>query len=160
MLGLNLLCYSQQWQAADLFRAVPLAGPAQLCHGARRAVLCVLTLPLLILFGLIAWLLRGHISHFPLVLPGLIALPIYALIPCLGGKAVPLSLPTDEAKSAGRGLSMIGVMAISIGLSALALFSWSGGWFKWLLLGEGVLVVGLYAAMRFAITRTHWQSME
>jgi ABC-2 type transport system permease protein len=160
MLGLNLLRYSQQWQAADLFRAVPLAGPAQLCHGARRAVLCVLTLPLLILFGLIAWLLRGHISHFPLVLPGLIALPIYALIPCLGGKAVPLSLPTDEAKSAGRGLSMIGVMAISIGLSALALFSWSGGWFKWLLLGEGVLVVGLYAAMRFAITRTHWQSME
>jgi hypothetical protein len=160
MLGLNLLRYSQQWQAADLFRTVPLAGPAQLCHGARRAVLCVLTLPVLVFFGLLAWLFRGHLLHFPLLLPGLIALPIYALIPCLGGRGVPLSLPTDEAKSAGRGLRMIGVMAVSIGLSALALVSWSGGWFKWLVPVEFVMMIGLYVGMRVAITRARWPSME
>lgn len=160
MLGLNLLRYSQQWQAADLFRAVPLAGPTQLCHGARRAVLCVITVPLLLIFGVVAWFLRSHVSHFALVIPGLIALPIYALVPCLGGKAVPFSLPTDEAKSAGRGLSMIGVMAFSIGLSALSLFAWEGAWFKWLIIGESVVVVLLYAGMRVSIANARWPSTE
>jgi len=50
VLGLTLVQYSQQWQAADLFRAAPIAGPAPLCHGARRAVLCLLTLPVLLVF--------------------------------------------------------------------------------------------------------------
>jgi len=40
------------------------------------------------------------------MLPGVIALPIYATIACHGGKAVPFSLPTEEAKSAGRGALM------------------------------------------------------
>jgi len=55
VLGLTLVQYSQQWQAADLFRAAPIAGPAPLCHGARQAVLCLLTLPVLLIFGVIAW---------------------------------------------------------------------------------------------------------
>ena len=85
-----------------------MAGPAQLCHGARRAVLCLLALPMLLLVGLIVWLLRGDLSQLILFLPGIIALPVFALVPSLGGKGVPLSLPTDAAKSAGRGLNMIG----------------------------------------------------
>ena len=104
LLGLGLLQYSQQWQASDLFRAAPLSGPAPLCHGARRAVLCLLTLPVLVLFGLIAWAVQPDSSTLALLLPGVIALPVYAMIPCLGGKGVPLSIPTEEAKSAGRGM--------------------------------------------------------
>ena len=147
VLGLTLVQYSQQWQAADLFRAAPIAGPAPLCHGARRAVLCLLTLPVLLIFGLFAWVLRGQVSYLALLLPGIIALPIFALLPNLGGNGVPLSLPTEEAKSANRGLLMIGVMAVSGILSAVATWAWSSGWFGWLLLGELVVASVLYVGI-------------
>ncbi len=160
LLGLNLLQYSQQWQAADLFRVAPMAGPSPLCHGARRAVLCVLTLPMLVLFGLIVWLMVGASSQLALLLPGLIALPVYALIPCLGGKAVPLSLPTEEAKSAGRGVTMIGVMMIAMALSGLASWAWSAGWFWGLVLVETVLAAGIYTGMYASVRAVRWPSLE
>jgi hypothetical protein len=94
------------------------------------------------------------------LIPGIIALPVYAMIPCLGGKAVPLSLPTEEAKSAGRGLRMVGVMMISMALSGLALLAWSLGWFNWLLAVETVLVIVIYLAMRAALARVRWESVE
>ena len=94
------------------------------------------TLPLVILLGLFAWFTRNDTSRLLLLLPGLIALPVYALVPCLGGKAVPLSQPGEEAKSASRGLLMIGTMFVSLILAGLANWSWSAGWFKWLLFVE------------------------
>lgn len=160
LLGLNLLQYSQHWQAADVFRAAPLAGPAPLCHGARRAVLCLLTVPVLVFYGLTVWLTGIQLSHLALLLPGLIALPIFALIPSLAGKTVPLSLPIDEAKSAGRGLHMIGVMLISGVLSGVAMWSWSGGWFLWLLLVEMLATFGLYSMLRRSIDSARWTSLE
>ena len=159
-LGLKLISFSQQWQAADLFRVAPLAGPMPLCDGARRAVLLFLTVPMLIVFGVLAFFLGRGSSHLPLLLPGLLAVPIYALIPCIGGKAVPLSTPTEEAKSAGRGLSMIGVMLISIVLAAMATLAWSKGIFHWFLLAEAVLAIGIYAVMRVTFAGTPWPSME
>ena len=160
VLGLTLVQYSQQWQAADLFRAAPIAGPAPLCHGARRAVLCLLTLPLLLMFGLIAWVLRGKSSSLALLLPGVIALPVFALLPNLGGKGVPLSLPIEEAKSASRGTIMIGVMVASGFLSALASWAWSGGWFGWLLLVELVLVSVVYFSLRASLSAARWPPLE
>ena len=160
MLGLTLVQYSQQWQAADLFRAAPIAGPAPLCHGARRAVLCLLTLPVLLVFGLFAWVMRGRISELALLLPGVIALPVFSLFPNLGGKGVPLSLPTEEAKSAGRGLTMIGVMLLSGLLSGAATWAWSGGWFLWLVMFELVAVVALYVVMRASISAARWPPLD
>ena len=158
--GLTLLQYSQQWQAADLFRAAPIAGPAPLCHGARRAVLCLLTLPVLLIFGLVAWVLRGQLASLTLLLPGVIALPVFALLPNLGGRGVPLSLPTEEAKSTSRGMQMIGVMIVSGLLSGLATWAWSGGWFGWLLLFELVTASVLYVGMRASISAARWPPME
>lgn len=160
LLGLNLLQYSQQWQAAEVFRLAPIMGPARVCDGARRAVLCFLALPAVAAFGLLGWCLRGGSEHLPLLLPGLIALPIYALYPHLGGRAVPLSVPGEEAKSAGRGLQMMGVMLVSMALSALAVWSWSTGWFRWLLLAEFAAAVGIYAAMRSSLASVRWQPIE
>jgi hypothetical protein len=160
LLGLQMLQYSQQWQASDIFRAAPMAGPAQLCHGARRAVLCLLALPMLLLVGLIVWLLRGDWSQLVLLLPGIIALPVFALVPSLGGKAVPLSQPTDAAKSAGRGLNMIVVMIIAFALAGLASLAWSQGWFWRLVLGEFVVAAGLYLFMRRSLARVRWESVE
>jgi ABC-2 type transport system permease protein len=160
MLALDLLRYSQQWHASDIFHTAPLAGPAPLCHGARRAVLSLLTLPLLILFALIAWLARNESARLLLLLPGVIALPIYALIPCLGGKAVPLSVPMEDAKSAVRAVRMIGVMVASGILSGLTMWSWSGGWFWQLVLIETFLASCLYAVMRKRLDRIRWSSLE
>jgi hypothetical protein len=160
LLGLSFLQYSQQWHAAEIFRAAPISGPAPLCHGARRAVLCLLTLPVLVLYALVLWLVGIKASQLVLLVPGLIALPIYALVPCLGGKSVPLSLPTEEAKSAGRGLHMIAVMMVSFALAGLATWSWSAGWFRWLLLVETILAIGIYVAMRASLAGTKWTSLE
>jgi ABC-2 type transport system permease protein len=161
LLALDLLRYSQQWQASDLFRAAPMHGPMPLCDGARRAVLCVLTLPLLIVFGLVAWFgSKGDPSHLVLFLPGLIALPVYALIPCLGGKAVPLSVPSEEGKAAGRGLTMILVMMISSVLAGISAWAWSAGWLEWLLLVETIVVVIVYVILRTSLARVRWWSME
>ncbi len=160
LLGLNLLQYSQQWQAADLFRSAPIPGPAPLCHGARRAVLCVLTLPMLVLYGLLAWVLTNDRSQLVLVLPGIISLPVYAMIPSLGGRAVPLSMPTEEAKSAKRGLTMVGVLFIAMVLSGLASWAWAGGWFWWFIAAETVLVAAAYVALHVALATARWAPME
>jgi hypothetical protein len=160
LLGLNLLQYSQQWQAADIFRAAPMPGPARLSDGARQAVMWLLTVPLLGVYGLIFWLMGTELSRLAMLLPGLIALPIYSLIPCLGGGAVPLSMPNEEAKSAGRGLQMMAVMVISFALSGIAMWSWSGGWFHWLVLVELILAVGLYAKIRASLAAVRWPSLE
>ena len=92
-------------------------------------MLSLLTLPTVVVFGLLAWLLQGASSELLLLLPGLIALPVYSLIPNLDGKGVPLSLPVDNAKSAGRGLTMIAVMFVSMVISGLALWAKNSGWF-------------------------------
>ncbi|HAB15919.1 MAG TPA: hypothetical protein PLX89_20745 [Verrucomicrobiota bacterium] len=160
LLALQMVTFSQQWSASDIFRAAPVSGPAALCHGARQAVLLLVTLPVIILFALVAWAFVGATSDLALLLPGLIALPVYALIPCLGGNAVPFSVPSEEAKSASRGLSMIGVMVVSMAGAGVALWAWSSGWFEWFLLGESVAVIGLYIGMRRAVQSARWSSME
>ena len=160
LLGVRLLQYSQQWQASDLFRAAPLPGPAPLSRGARQAVLCFLTMPVLVLFGSVAWVVQADSSRLALLLPGVIALPLYAMIPCRGGKGVPFSLPTEEAKSAGRGLRMVGVMLASMALSGLALWAWATGWFAWLLLGETICVLVAYWALRASLASACWEPMD
>ena len=160
LMALNLLQYSQQWQAADLFRAAPVPGPIPLCQGARRAVLCVLTLPLLALFALAVWLLSPDTSQLALLLPGVVMLPVYSLIPCLKGKAVPLSLPAEDAKSASRGLTIIAVMPLAMGVAGLAAWAWSKGWFGWFLLGETALAAAVYAGMSASLRSVRWPPLD
>jgi hypothetical protein len=95
-----------------------------------------------------------------MLLPGVIALPVFALVPNLGGKGVPLSLPTEEAKSANRAVIMIGVMVAAGILSGLAAWAWASGWFGWLLLVELVVVSVVYAALRAFISAAKWPPME
>jgi hypothetical protein len=160
LLSLNLLRYSQQWQAADLFRIAPMEGPASLCHGTRRAVMVFLTLPMLVLLALALWFFGNDQINCFLMLPGLVALPIYSIVPCMGGKAVPFSLPAEEAKSAGRGLNMIGVMLVAMILSGLGVWAWTSGWFWQFILGETVVVIGVYIALRVALNKTRWTPLE
>jgi ABC-2 type transport system permease protein len=160
MMALNLLQYSQQWQASDIFRAAPIAGPASLCNGARRAVLCFLAFPAAIISALVVWFSHHQDWGVALLIPGIIALPVFAIVPNVLGKAVPLSLPTEEAKSAGRGIEMIGAMLASMALSGLALLAWSFGWFWWFVLVETIVAVASYVMMRNSLSKARWESME
>lgn len=160
LLALGMLKYSQQWQAADLFRYAPMVGPKPICDGTRRAVLCILTVPMVIMFATIIWLLGHDTSQLLLLLPGMIAIPVYALIPCMGGEAVPFSQPAEEAKSANRGLNMIFVMLISFALAGLAQFAMTGGWFKMFLAIETIICIVIYIVMRIMLKNTRWTSAE
>jgi len=161
VLGVNILRFSQQWQAADVFRMVPLPGPAPLCTGARRAVVFLLTVPLFAATALATWLLTHHAASVALLLPGVIALPLLALAPCVSGKAVPLSHPIEAARSArGGGLTMMVAVMASLSLSGLTLWAHSQGWFWSLLLVETILVAVLYAALRRQSESAAWGRTE
>jgi len=160
LLGVSLLRYSQQWQAADIFRAAPIAGPAPLCRGARQAVLWCLTLPLMLGVAALMGLTQPNTSMLLLLLPGVIAMPVFALVPSLDGKGVPLSQPGEEAKSANRGIAMIGVTFISMALSSVVAIAWSFGWFWWLMLVEVVVALALYAGLSCRASQAAWESLE
>jgi len=69
-------------------------------------------------------------------------------------------LPNEEAKSAARGLQMVAVMMISFALSGLAMWSWSSGWFLWLLLAETILAFVVHARIRASLATACWPSLE
>jgi ABC-2 type transport system permease protein len=160
LMGLSLLQYSQQWRAADIFRTAPLSSPAPLCQGARRAILCFLTLPVGVAFLLLIWFGSRGAAPLVLLLPGIIALPVYSMVPTLGGGCVPLSNPAEDAKSVGRGLNMIVVMFIAMAISGIAAVSWAAGWFWWFVLGETILAAGFYYALRRRLAVARWPSLE
>jgi len=160
LLGIGLLQFSQQWQAADVFRAAPLPGPAPLNRGLRRAVMVLLVAPMIVVYGLLALLLTRDPAQLALMLPGILALPVFAIIPCLSGEAVPLSKPVDEAKSAGRGVQMIGAMLASAALAGLAMWAWSTGWFLLLIVIELMGVVGLIFTLGPLAERVRWKLLD
>lgn len=160
MMAQNILQYSQQWQASDLFRIVPMAGPGSLCHGARKAVLLFLTLPLLLLLGAITLVLHVRLSQLALLLPGILSIPVFALLPGLMGKSLPLSQPPEDAKAANRGAVMIVTMLIPVTLAGVATWAWAQGWFQWLLLGEAIVVGLLYVVFRARLSRATWGTMD
>jgi hypothetical protein len=153
------LQYSQQWRAADIFRAAPIAGPARIGHGARRAVLCFLALPAVLAFGLLAWSTQRDAFQLLLIVPGLIAMPVYALLPGVSG-AVPFSQPADNAKSTGRGLAMIGTIFVAMAIAAAATLAWTGGVFWYFVAAELLVAIGLYAALVFRLNRKRWPPLD
>lgn len=160
LVAISLLRYSQQWQASDLFRVAPVAGPGPISHGTRRAAMVFLAVPALVLFAVIAWFAQRDFEHMLLLLPGIIAVPLYAMIPCLNGKGVPFSFPGEEAKSAKQGLRMLAVTFISFPLAGLTSWAWSQGWFWWFVLGEAVVIAAVYAILRARVSGLAWDSME
>ncbi|HEX4146662.1 MAG TPA: hypothetical protein VHY91_24380 [Pirellulales bacterium] len=160
MLALAMLQFSQQWQASDVFRCAPMMGPAAICAGARQAVLWLLVMPTLVVVAGLTVLASGRVSELPLLLPGVMALPIYLLLPNLGGRGIPLSLPADEAKATGRGLSFAGVTILSLVLAAVANLCWWAGYFWLFMAAESTVVAMLYAIMRRRVAAARWPSIE
>jgi hypothetical protein len=159
MISIGLLRYCEHWQAADIFRIVPLAGPAQLCAGMRAAVLALMV-PFIAGVVVTLAVLLPDAATLKLLLPGFALSPVYAMIPCLGGRATPLSQPAEDSKTANRGVQLMSMMLGSSALAGLA--SWISylGYFWQFMLVELLAVVIAYAWMRRALARTPWPSME
>jgi hypothetical protein len=160
LLALNFLKYSQHWQAADIFRAAPVAGPAPLCHGARKAVFFALTIPLFVLFVVIALAMGIKLWNLRILLAGAITLPAFSMIPCANGEAVPFSQPTEEAKSARRGVQMVGVMFASMLIAGLAAAADAIGLLWWFLAVEAVVATIVYAILNRQCAKAAWPSIE
>ena len=122
--------------------------------------MCFLAFPVLVALAIIVWLVLRDASQLVLLIPGAISLPIFAMIPNLGGHAIPLSHPTEEAKSTGRGLEMMGAMIVAAAISGISAWAKWTGWFWWFVLGEIVLVIPIYFVMRASLSRARWDSME
>jgi hypothetical protein len=159
LMCVNMLQFSAHWRAADLFRAAPLPGPAPLCHGTRKAVLLLLTLPIVIIIALGTVFIRDP-AALTLLLPGLFILPILALLPSMGGRAVPLSQPSEEAKSATRGLAIMGTMMATMALAGVAMLARYAGWLGPFLAVELVAVVVVYVVMKRSVDGAPWPVQE
>ncbi len=156
MMGLSLLKYSQQWQAAEIFRTAPVVGPGALCDGARKAMMCLVTFPLLLLLAGVTYFVGTNANSIAMLLPGLIALPVFAMVPCMNGEAVPLSQPAEEAKQAGRGLQMIGVMIVALAVAAVANIAKYLGAFWIFLIVETLVAAVAFDWMRKRCSRRQW----
>jgi hypothetical protein len=160
MMVLELLRYSEDAAATDMFRAAPIAGPHRLMVGARWAVLCCCSLPLLLLFGAIALWGSDDPRRGLLLVPGVIAMPVYANLPALGGRGVPLSTPSDTAKAAGRNAVNFGALLGALALAVLATVAHQMGWFTAFLAAETLLAAAIYAAQWRSQARARWPSLE
>jgi hypothetical protein len=160
LIAVNLLQFSQHWHAAELFRLAPIVGPGPICHGARKAVLCLLAFPLVVAFTVCALCMQRNVSDLLLLLPGVIALPLVAIIPNTGGRSVPLSQPIEQAKAASRGLTLMGTTIATIGLSIIAMLARHVGLLVPFLILELVVVAPLYYALHRSVTRAAWTPME
>jgi ABC-2 type transport system permease protein len=160
MMALDMLKFSQQWRASDLFRAAPMPGPGALCNGARRAVITFLVFPLVLALAVLVWLLHHDLSQLLMLLPGIIVIPVFAMIPNLGGRAVPFSLPSDEARASGRGVTMMAAIFVSMALAAIALFCQAMGWFWFYIPGLILVSASFYWIARRSITNAAWPSLE
>jgi hypothetical protein len=154
--ALNLLSFTQQWKAAEVFLVAPMRGPWPIQRGAMVAVSVMLVVPLVVL--LIAFALFEHEAFaLPLLLPGLLLVPVYGRLPALLLGSVPLSRPTEESKVAMRGcLTMVApFLGMAAGMVAIGLQSL--GWLPEMLLVEACAVAGFCLAVKRRLETTPWQ---
>ncbi len=160
MLTLLTLQYSQQWQASDLFRIAPISGPGRICTGARRAVLLLVALPVFLLFAGVAFALRPRSPELLLLLPGLIAMPLFGILPHRNAAAVPFSVPSDGARAANRGLTVLVAMMGSFALSGCGWLAWKAGLFWPALVLEALLATALSLLLLRRLHRLPWPAGE
>jgi hypothetical protein len=89
------------------------------------------------------------------VLPSLIAIPAWSLVPGIVHPWLPLSKSFDGRAQGMRGcLMMPVVLAVSGALATAAWYSMSKGWYIWFLLGEALLGAAIFFIFHSIIARS------
>jgi len=95
-----------------------------------------------------------------MLLPGLIAMQVFALAPGALDKTVPLSKSAEEAKSAMRGVVMFVLMMSALVIPGLAMAAKHLGAFWVILIVETLLAAAACLAMGSAISRKAWDPLD
>lgn len=152
---------SEHWRAAGLFHMAPLPHWAPLFHGARKAVLALLTFPMLLLQGVLIAILQGSVYSLAMLLPAMLFLPTFSLVSGLKGAWLPLSVPPEEQRDASMGcLLMAGVTLAAAALGGAAVLCWKMGWFWVFLAGEAVVMGVLFKMLSSWIRSAPWSGHE
>jgi len=154
--ALNLIKFSQQYRAAEVFIAAPIVGPAPLLQGARVAVMFFLCVPMLIMLLAFVVIMEGPSSVW-LILPGVIAMPAYALIPGIIGNATPLSNPMEEAKSMNNMPIMMLSTFGAMGIGGVATTASSMGFLAIFLIIETISSVALCCFLYSITKKATWR---
>jgi ABC-2 type transport system permease protein len=158
-LAVQIIEASSDWRAAEIFLRVPVAGPAELCAGARRAVLAICVPPLVLFYAAVVYLATRDVFAMTLLLPGLIAIPLYAYLPNLLGRGVPFV----SAPSSGEVANLLPVLGRwtfrSVPFAGLAALSYRTYYFWLLLVVELVIIIWVFRRTRGRLEGLRWRNV-
>jgi hypothetical protein len=150
--ALEALRISSHPVASELFKIVPLAGTGAVFQGVRKAAIWYV-LPAVATAVLLALAITP--GGIVLAVPGILAMPVFSLIPGLFGPYVPLALPKARGQQAVANAILL---ATSTGLLSvlvkMTLAASRRGALVELYVGSLVALIGLDRVMRVVIT--HW----
>ncbi len=153
--ALQTLRMSQNFLAAEIFAVVPLASAAPVFHGVRKATICYLLLPALVVAAImIGYLAPGGTQGLVLALPGLVAIPLVTLAPGLMSEYLPLSRPATrgEQYSGSMVVTFLAMLAMA-GVVVVSYLAWQAG-VVWQVLGVEIVMAALvYYAMNQIIKK-------
>ncbi|WP_395748716.1 hypothetical protein [Prosthecobacter sp.] len=148
---------SEQWRAAAFFHVAPLRHWTPLFHGSRKAVLCCLSFPVLILQTALVCGLQRSFTPLVLSLPAVLFLPAFSLLSGLTGQWLPFSKPSEDIRNSAGGCLLMAVSMIAAGIvGGLSSFMWHTGHFPIFLVAEAVLMIGAGILMKHLMSKTPW----
>ncbi len=161
MQPLMLLQHSEQWRAAELLRAAPLPHWAPLFHGARKAVLLWLVVPIVVLVLGLLWLVTRDAKVVRIGLVFVVTMPLYTMIPGLFSAWLPMSVPNLHTHQVAQGCLMavltMGSGAVYIGTLAAADHF---GWFWPVAVAALAISALLHWAMLARVRSIPWPRMD
>ncbi len=148
---------SEHWRAAAFFYVAPLRHWSPLFHGARKAVLCWLSFPVLILQTVLICGLQRSWTPLALSLPALMFLPTFSLVTGLMGQWLPLSKPSEDVKNTAAGCLMMACSMAAAGIiGGMASWMWYLGHFGIFLAVEAVAMLGATFLMKYLMRDSPW----
>lgn len=149
--ALEALRISSHPSASELFAIAPISGTAAVFQGVRKAALWYV-LPALGFAAVLAALIVP--SGLALAIPGVLALPVFTLIPGLFGPYVPLARSKARGQQAIANAVLLGVSTGFLGVIVqLALAASRRGQLLELYAGELVVLLVVDRVLRFIIAR-------
>ncbi len=146
--------YSEENTGSDLFRYVPLASPGPLFFGARKALLLLTMLPLLLLWVTVVLVVTHDPVQLLRMLPAIALGWVAGLVPATMSSYLIFSKSLEGGMKMGRGCLMQFVPLLVGGLvGGVSWAAWNYGFFTWWLLFVILGAVGASWGLRQVIAR-------
>lgn len=159
MMAMDIIECSEQWRASGIFQFTPRGKWQLLFNGVRKAAIALFAVPALVLLAAAEFFFKHAASQCLLVLPSLLAIPVWSLVPGVANPWLPLSKAFDSRAQSFRGCIMMPIVfAVSAALATAAWYCMRSGWYAWFLLGETLLAAAIFAILSSIIARSgEWE---